>query len=181
MNLKKKKRDSYTGLIQDDIVSMMQKIIKQAFPEDNEVPIELREPKKAIDKYDSEEEKKKTKKNRFTPEVAAAVSQFWAHDRIKEASTSVLDDNFNHYGHELLENAEKIAEKGYTPSFNDILKMRRKTTGFGLTNIDTDEGERYQVMDVGGMRSERPKWNRHLAKKQTRNQHNRILCLIMRL
>jgi len=89
-----------------------------------------------------------------------------------------LDDDFDHYGHELLENAEKIAEKGYTPSFNDILKMRAKTTGFGLTNIDTDEGERYQVMDVGGMRSERKKWNRHLAEN---NQENNTIIFCVSL
>lgn len=57
----------------------------------------------------------------------------------------------------LFENLERIKKLDYTPTEEDILNCRSKTTG--ITEIEFDlEGMHYRLVDVGGQRSERKKW-----------------------
>ena len=52
---------------------------------------------------------------------------------------------------------DRLATANYTPSDNDVLRSRVKTTG--ITESTFMVGElTYKVFDVGGQRSERKKW-----------------------
>lgn len=53
--------------------------------------------------------------------------------------------------------AERIAEPEWTPSQEDVLRAKLKTTG--ITEVSFEErGTQFSVVDVGGQRSERRKW-----------------------
>jgi GTPase SAR1 family protein len=57
----------------------------------------------------------------------------------------------------LLENLSRIAAPNYTPSPQDILRARSRTTGAKETQFSLD-GYTFRIVDVGGQRSERRKW-----------------------
>lgn len=57
----------------------------------------------------------------------------------------------------LLNSVERIAAPDYTPTPEDILCSRVRTTGIVETQFTID-GAHYRVLDVGGQRSERRKW-----------------------
>jgi len=54
-------------------------------------------------------------------------------------------------------NASRFAAEDYVPTFEDILKARRKSSGVVETVFDHD-GTQFTLVDVGGQRSERKKW-----------------------
>jgi G-protein alpha subunit len=55
------------------------------------------------------------------------------------------------------DNADRIAEEGYTPSELDLLRSRVKTAGIIETDFKVDNVQ-FRMVDVGGQRSERKKW-----------------------
>jgi len=54
-------------------------------------------------------------------------------------------------------NVLRFASDDFQPTFEDILKARRKTSGVIETVFDHD-GTQFTLVDVGGQRSERKKW-----------------------
>jgi len=54
-------------------------------------------------------------------------------------------------------NVERFASDDFVPTFDDILKARRKSSGVIETVFDHD-GTQFTLVDVGGQRSERKKW-----------------------
>jgi GTPase SAR1 family protein len=56
-----------------------------------------------------------------------------------------------------IDNLHRFMEEGYSPSEEDIIMTRVRTTGIAQT--DLDEGNvHFRVVDVGGQRNERKKW-----------------------
>jgi len=56
-----------------------------------------------------------------------------------------------------MKNLESISSVSYIPSLQDIARARVRTTGI----VDSElliQGQRWEVIDVGGLRSERGKW-----------------------
>jgi len=58
---------------------------------------------------------------------------------------------------DLLDKIELVAGPGYVPSFEDVLRVRVRTTGVVETKFGID-GAQYKLVDVGGQRTERKKW-----------------------
>ncbi|KAJ6253321.1 guanine nucleotide-binding protein g(o) subunit alpha [Anaeramoeba flamelloides] len=56
-----------------------------------------------------------------------------------------------------LDNVETISKDDYTPTTEDILMLRVRTTGISETTF-TYEGTKFCLIDVGGQRNERKKW-----------------------
>jgi len=52
---------------------------------------------------------------------------------------------------------EDIIKPGYIPNFDDVLRVRVKTTGLVETEFQLMENK-FKLFDVGGQRSERKKW-----------------------
>ncbi|CAI6338356.1 unnamed protein product [Periconia digitata] len=65
-----------------------------------------------------------------------------------------LDDNFDYYAN----NIKRIMASDYMPTDEDILRIRVTTTGISATKLLNKKIE-YEILDVGGARSERKKWN----------------------
>ncbi|KAI1900124.1 hypothetical protein AGOR_G00046790 [Albula goreensis] len=94
---------------------------------------------------------------KLEPEHAAAIRALWddpgiqeCYDRRREYQ---LSDSTKYY----LTDLERIADPGFVPNQQDILRVRVPTTGiieypFDLENVI------FRMVDVGGQRSERRKW-----------------------
>jgi len=64
-----------------------------------------------------------------------------------------LQDSLKYF----LENIDRIAMEGYIPSKDDVMNVRIKTTGIVEEMLIMEERP-FQIVDVGGQRSERRKW-----------------------
>jgi len=56
-----------------------------------------------------------------------------------------------------LSNIDRIVKFDYTPTIDDLLRCRAKTTGIQELTLDIEQN-RFIIVDVGGQRSERKKW-----------------------
>lgn len=64
---------------------------------------------------------------------------------------------FSTYPKSFLDQVDRLFMAGYTPTDEDIIRSRVKTTGIAET-IFKDGALTYRMFDVGGQRSERKKW-----------------------
>jgi len=93
----------------------------------------------------------------LTKELAADITALWADDGIQQAyaqrSKFQLDDSAKYF----IQRAERLASDDYTPSDEDLLHARLRTTS--VTEIQwVIDGTRFRMIDVGGQRGERSKW-----------------------
>ncbi|KAJ3443997.1 guanine nucleotide-binding protein subunit alpha [Anaeramoeba flamelloides] len=93
----------------------------------------------------------------LTPQVVKQIKVMWSDPGFKEAYNRrvefQLPDTVDYY----FDNCERIAEKDYIPSEKDILLCRIPTTGVNTLNFQIGNLP-WEVIDVGGQRSERRKW-----------------------
>lgn len=76
------------------------------------------------------------------------VQQVWnTRDNIQ------IQDAFKYY----MNTIDNIAQEGWTPSNQDILRARARTTGFVTSKFSIDKTT-FEMYDVGGQRTERKKW-----------------------
>jgi len=97
--------------------------------------------------------------SKLSPEAAAAIKAMYESAAIqgliadKEQKLD-LDDNALYF----LDKVEAMGESGFLPSTEDILKVRDPTRT--IETLDFQYGKaKFRVIDVGGQRMERPKWN----------------------
>ncbi|CAM9342168.1 unnamed protein product [Phaeothamnion confervicola] len=93
----------------------------------------------------------------FSAEVAADIHELWKDAGVKEALEQRekywLLDAADYYFNEVL----RLAEEDYTPTEDDIIMTRIRTTGIDTTEF-TEGPRTYSIVDVGGQRNERRKW-----------------------
>ncbi|KAI6234629.1 G-protein alpha subunit [Aphelenchoides fujianensis] len=93
----------------------------------------------------------------LTEELSAAMQRLWADEGVREcyrrSNEFQIDDSASYF----LDNLNRLSAVDYTPTEQDLLRTRIKTTG--ITEIFFDlKGLTFRVIDVGGQRSERKKW-----------------------
>jgi len=97
-------------------------------------------------------------------ELASKISKLWADPAIKKTlelrSKFQIHDNVAYF----LDQVADIAHPKYSPSFEDYIRFRSRSTGF-VTEKLTSEIEKFgqyylEFTHVGGQRSERKKWMR---------------------
>jgi len=93
----------------------------------------------------------------MTKEVAEYFKSAWEDPGMQETwrrrSVLQLQDSLKYF----IENIDRIATNGYVPSVDDVMHVRIKTTGIVEESL-TMEGRAFEIVDVGGQRSERRKW-----------------------
>jgi len=93
----------------------------------------------------------------LTPEIAKDLGKLWGDSGVKEMynkrSEYQLPDCAEYY----LNDVDRISEEDYDPTDDDIIRSRVKTTGVIETKFEI-EGAVFNLVDVGGQRSERRKW-----------------------
>jgi GTPase SAR1 family protein len=92
-----------------------------------------------------------------TPEIGNDISKLWLDEGI-QVVYSRKDEFWNmdataYYLNEVV----RLAEEDYVPNEDDMIMTRVRTTGIVITEVK-DAPFTYQVVDVGGQRSERRKW-----------------------
>jgi len=93
----------------------------------------------------------------LTENIANDMDSLWKDSGVKEMygkrSEYQLPDCAEYY----LNDVMRLSEEGYTPTNDDIIRSRVKTTGVIETKFDIS-GATFNLVDVGGQRSERRKW-----------------------
>eukprot|EP00466_Bigelowiella_natans_P006641 jgi/Bigna1/147074/aug1.128_g21782 len=99
----------------------------------------------------------------FTPNIAKHLQQLLEckaiQETLKRRSEFWLLESFDF----LMKNMERIAAPDYQPTEEDVVTARVRTTGIVKTTFEQKvlgdpDTVNYQVVDVGGQRSERKKW-----------------------
>ncbi|GAA5988195.1 hypothetical protein JCM10908_002106 [Rhodotorula pacifica] len=90
-------------------------------------------------------------------DVAKAIAAVWDFAGAKEAVEMSHEFQLNDSAEYYFTNVARLAQPGYLPSDQDILRSRVKSTGITELQLNI-HGTIYRMMDVGGQRSERKKW-----------------------
>jgi GTPase SAR1 family protein len=94
---------------------------------------------------------------KLTSEIAGHLEQLWADPGVKEMYSKSYEYQLPDCAEYYLSDIHRIAESSYSPTDDDIIRSRVKTTGVIETKFDV-EGNTFILVDVGGQRSERRKW-----------------------
>jgi len=140
---------NYISVLRENALSGAQSVVEHIRTWEIKLPPELNEPMEAI--YNAES---------LTPEIAKHIQTVNNHNMVQQILTKRGDEMTLQGGvagvQYYFKNAERYAGD-FTPTSDDILKSRRKTTGVIETHFEI-EGQPFSVVDVGGQRSERKKW-----------------------
>jgi len=90
-------------------------------------------------------------------DVSDAVRGLWKDPGVKEAVSRSREFQLNDSAVYYFNSIDRMSSPGYTPTDQDILRSRVKTTGITETTFKVGELT-YKLFDVGGQRSERKKW-----------------------
>ena len=85
------------------------------------------------------------------------VSAFLADSGVQEAITRGHEYQLSESARYFLDAHQRVLATGYTPSDEDVLRVQVRTTGCGKLQVCNGDSQ-FQVLDVGGLRSERRKW-----------------------
>jgi len=93
----------------------------------------------------------------ITPDCADFFKKAWADEGMQKTwsyrSKLQVQDSLKYF----MENIDRIAMEGYIPSKDDVLHVRIISTGI-VEEMLTMQNRPFQIVDVGGQRSERRKW-----------------------
>jgi len=87
--------------------------------------------------------------------LARDIALLWSHPAVRALAAEEVDlgDSAPYF----LDSAERLAEPGFLPTDEDILRARSLTTGIVVVPFQTPK-LKFELVDVGGQRSERKKW-----------------------
>lgn len=156
-----------------DAVSF-QNVLKMAIPDrseyikNNNKDGTNKEEEKNEEDDEEEDEPEEETENEYISNIESLPPIFFAYLAIlwnTPATQALLHSKHRKYFH-LLGNApyfisrlEKISEKDYVPTVEDVLKCRVKTKGIQETYVKMKDGDiTLHICDVGGQRVERKKW-----------------------
>jgi len=99
----------------------------------------------------------------YTEQVVKDVALLWAHPTTKKVVERKHEFQFLDSAPYFLSKAEKLVGDDYLPSDDDVLRARSMTTGivtfpFEVRNKNGKGTFEFELIDVGGQRTERRKW-----------------------
>jgi GTPase SAR1 family protein len=101
-------------------------------------------------------------KSSFEQDMGAAVKALWSNSAIREVHAHSIEhglhipDNIEYF----FDKAEDLAGASYVPSFDDIVRVRDSTKKANHALLEMD-GQKIDLIDVGGQRGMRKKWIKH--------------------
>eukprot|EP00090_Calanus_glacialis_P014205 TRINITY_DN22928_c0_g1_i1.p1 TRINITY_DN22928_c0_g1~~TRINITY_DN22928_c0_g1_i1.p1 ORF type:complete len:365 (-),score=104.15 TRINITY_DN22928_c0_g1_i1:269-1363(-) len=101
--------------------------------------------------------------NQYTPQLAKDVKLLWNHATTAECVKRTNEFQFLDSAPYFLNQTEKFASPEYIPSDEDVLRARSMTTGivtvpFEVKAKGSSSPFKFELVDVGGQRTERRKW-----------------------
>jgi guanine nucleotide-binding protein subunit alpha len=91
------------------------------------------------------------------PDVGNAIRTLWQDRGVRECFRRSREFQLNDSAKYYFDSIDRIAQRDYLPTDQDVLRSRVKTTGITETTFIIGELT-YRMFDVGGQRSERKKW-----------------------
>jgi len=93
----------------------------------------------------------------ITPAIAEDIKALWADAGIQKTYSRQNEYQLTDSAAYYIGAIDRLAAADYSPTVDDVLRSRAKTTGIIETEFKVD-GVTFQMVDVGGQRSERKKW-----------------------
>jgi len=94
---------------------------------------------------------------RVTAQICEALRALWADPAVKEVFQQSREYQLIDSAEYFFNCIERVAKEDYSPTDQDLLRARARTTG--ITEITFEQKSvKWRVVDVGGQRSERKKW-----------------------
>jgi len=153
-----KDRRDYQAQIDNQIIEQMQKLILRGREFIEDFPDKYRHLEIASSARDSASFIELLRRDaEMNEEVASHISVLWADAGVQatfamRGKLSIPDSCAHFFG-----NVKRIASAQYLPSDQDILLVRKRTTGI-IEEHFTIKGTKFHIFDVGGQRNERKKW-----------------------
>jgi len=143
-------RLTYKSIIHSNVISSMKALVSAT--KDLNIPIG----KQVIDAAERIRNCDAQLSGNLTSELAQDVKALWQDDGIRKVYSRQSEFQLNDSAAYYFDNVGRLTEN-YTPTEQDVLRSRAKTTGI----IETEfiiEKTKFKMVDVGGQRSERKKW-----------------------
>jgi len=93
----------------------------------------------------------------YTAQIAEDIAALWSDHCLQNVVTWANEFQLYDSAPYFLNNALRLGEPDYMPSDEDILRARSITSGIVVVPFQTKE-LKFELVDVGGQRSERKKW-----------------------
>ncbi|GAA5852957.1 hypothetical protein JCM5353_008505 [Sporobolomyces roseus] len=93
----------------------------------------------------------------FNPAVRDAIRKMWQENTTQDVVAMSARFQLNDSAQYFFDAIDRIGERGYLPTPQDILRCRVRSTGI-VEETFTIKHHKLRVFDVGGQRSERKKW-----------------------
>lgn len=94
---------------------------------------------------------------RFTSDLVYRMKKLWADRGVQKCVLRAREYQLNDSAEYYLSALERLGQRDYIPTEQDVLRTRVKTTGIVETHFSY-KTLNFKVVDVGGQRSERKKW-----------------------
>jgi len=144
-------RLTYKSIIHNNVLSSMKALVVAA--KDLNIPLgkQVMDSVERIKNYDTQFSLS------LSPELAKDIKLLWQDEGIRKVYSRQSEFQLNDSASYYFDNVERLAEKDYVPSEQDVLRSRAKTTGIIETEFIVEK-TKFKMVDVGGQRSERKKW-----------------------
>ena len=93
----------------------------------------------------------------FSPELLASMKRLWMDDGLQQCFFRSNEYQLNDSAKYFLDNLDRLGDKEYKATTEDILRTRVRTTGIVEAHFSF-KNRNFRLFDVGGQKSERRKW-----------------------
>jgi len=91
------------------------------------------------------------------PELGGYITAIYADPAIRQTFEQYTSFHLLDSTHYFLSSIDRIVKSDFTPTIEDLLRCRSKTTGIQELTLEIEQNK-FIIVDVGGQRSERKKW-----------------------
>jgi len=159
----KEELDAYTSIVNKNIINGMHVLVTQAQTTNFGEDLKISDEEKLSDAVqyflqlqDTDVADTKLQDPDLAP-IVQYIRDLWSNKKIKRVfelrAHFQIPDSASYFFSTL----DRIAKQDYSPSYDDMLRCRSRTTGIVETSLEMG-GRQFRIMDVGGQRSERKKW-----------------------
>jgi len=103
------------------------------------------------------EEELKSSDEELTPDIANYIALLWLDEGIQTTYNNRSQFQLTDSSKYFFDKVREIAQEGYVPTQQDMLRSRVRTTGIVENEFEIDNNK-FKMFDVGGQRNERKKW-----------------------
>ena len=145
----------YRSIIYSDTIKAICDILKET----EEMGTQFKDSSRLKDITTLTDLTKDFKETNLTNDIGDIMFRIWNDSSIQQTFLHSKEYQVNGSRGYFLNSSRRIFQQNYVPSHQDVLKTRIRTTGINETRF-TCNGSEFQMIDVGGQKSQRKKWLR---------------------